>query len=372
MAGAVRQPIDVASLEKYIDRNVPEIKTPIDVKQFGYGQSNPTYLLTAADKAKFVLRKKPPGQLLSKTAHKVDREYRIIHALEKTDVPVPKAYCLCEDDAVIGTAFYIMEFLDGRIFEDPSLPKVKPEDRTKMWHSAIVTLAKFHRVDPTSVGLASFGKHSGFYNRQLNTFATISEAQAKTVDIETKEPVGKLPHYDELVAFFKDPKTQPQDRGTFVHGDYKIDNLVFHKTEPRVIGIIDWEMSTIGHPLSDLSNLLTPFSMAGRNAGLLGRVTSNDDFLPGRTRGLPPKEELIALYQQVAGWDPTFDLPWGEAFGLYRGSIILQGIAARYAVRQASSARAKEFGAGRVYMAELAWDLVQKAKSARGRASSKL
>ena len=131
-------------------------------------------------------------------------------------------------------------------------------------------------------------------------------------------------------------------------------------------------MSTIGHPLSDLSNLLTPFSMAGRNAGLLGRVTSNDDFLPGRTRGLPPKEELIALYQQVAGWDPTFDLPWGEAFGLYRGSIILQGIAARYAVRQASSARAQEFGAGRVYMAELAWDLVQKAKSARGRASSKL
>jgi len=158
MAGAVRQPIDINSLERYIDSNVPEIKTPLDIKQvgvymtmpsverearnflssdlpglqFGYGQSNPTYLLTSSNKQKYVLRKKPPGKLLSKTAHKVDREYRILHALENTDVPVPKTYCLCEDDSVIGTAFYIMEFLDGRIIEDPSLPGVSAEDRNKM------------------------------------------------------------------------------------------------------------------------------------------------------------------------------------------------------------------------------------------------
>ena len=121
------------------------------------------------------MREKPPGKLLSKTAHQVDREYRILHALEHTDVPVPKTYCLCEDDSVVGTAFYVMSFLDGRIFEDPALPDVTPEDRRNMWHSAVTTLAKFHRVDPKSVGLEKFGRQGGFYNRQLKTFATISE-----------------------------------------------------------------------------------------------------------------------------------------------------------------------------------------------------
>ena len=132
MAGEVRQPIDVASLERYISANVPEIQVPIDVKQFGYGQSNPTYQLTAKNGKKYVMRKKPPGTLLSKTAHKVDREYRIIHALEKTDVPVPRALCLCQDEKVIGTDFYIMEFLDGRIFEDPMIPGVSEKERTEM------------------------------------------------------------------------------------------------------------------------------------------------------------------------------------------------------------------------------------------------
>ena len=223
--------------------------------QFGYGQSNPTYLLADRNDKKFVLRKKPPGKLLSKTAHKVDREYRIIHALETTDVPVPKTYCLCEDEAVVGTPFYIMEFLDGRIFEDPTMPGVTASERTelylilfnipsfiltvKRWHDAIRTLAKFHRVSPKSVNLESFGKPSGFYNRQLKTFATISEAQAQAIDVDTKKPVEKIPHFEDMVKFFSNPKTQPKDRSTFIHGDYKIDNIVFHKTEPRVIGILE-------------------------------------------------------------------------------------------------------------------------------------
>jgi aminoglycoside phosphotransferase (APT) family kinase protein len=132
MAGAIRQPIDLDKLSKYIEKTVPQIVLPIDLKQFGFGQSNPTYQITAKDGQKFVMRKKPPGKLVSKTAHKVEREYRVIHALEKTDVAVPKAYCLCEDDSVIGTPFYIMEFLDGRIIEDASLPDVSPQDRTEM------------------------------------------------------------------------------------------------------------------------------------------------------------------------------------------------------------------------------------------------
>ncbi|GAM82753.1 hypothetical protein ANO11243_007390 [Dothideomycetidae sp. 11243] len=359
MAGAIRQKIDIAALEKYIDEHVPDLKTPLDVKQFGYGQSNPTYLLTSTkDGRKAVMRKKPPGKLLSKTAHKVDREYRIIHALEHTDVPVPKAFCLCEDDSVVGTPFYVMEFLDGRIFEDPTMPDVSPEERRALWHEAVTTLAKFHRVPPASVKLESFGKPSGFYNRQLATFKTVSEAQAKAVDIESKEAVGKIPHFDEMSAFFGDAKTQPKDRSGFVHGDYKIDNVVFHKTEPRVIGILDWEMSTIGHPLSDLSNLLTPFTVASSAlARKIGR--GSEAFLPGKTPGLPTMEECISWYRDVAGWDPTPDMTWGEAFGIYRGSIIMQGIGARYALRQASSAKALEYAENFKPFGEVAWALVE-------------
>ncbi|EDU50869.1 aminoglycoside phosphotransferase [Pyrenophora tritici-repentis] len=358
MAGTVRQPIDIASLERYISANIPEIKVPLDVKQFGYGQSNPTYQLTDNDGKKYVMRKKPPGQLLSKTAHRVDREYRIIHALEKTDVPIPRALCLCQDETVIGTDFYIMEFLDGRIFEDPAIPDVTPEERTKMWHSAITTLAKFHRVSPASVNLASYGKNSGFYNRQIATFNTISQSQAAAKDKETGMPVGKIPHQDDMVAFFSDPKTQPKDRATFVHGDYKIDNVVFHKTEPRVIGILDWEMSTIGHPLSDLNNVLQPYVTASSETAMtIGRA--HKGFQPGATPGLPSREQLVAWYSEVAGWDPRPDLTWGDAFSTYRGAVIMQGIAARYALRQASSAQAHEYAQQMAPFAEIAWSLVQ-------------
>ncbi|KAL5121198.1 hypothetical protein ACEQ8H_000666 [Pleosporales sp. CAS-2024a] len=378
MAGQVRQPIDMASLERYVAARVPEIKVPLDVKQFGYGQSNPTYQLTDKNGNKYVMRKKPPGQLLSKvgtareqktvqcqldvqTAHKVDREYRILHALEKTDVPVPKTFCLCQDETIIGTDFYIMEFLDGRIFEDPAIPGVTSEERTKMWHSAITTLAKFHCVSPASVNLSSYGKPSGFYNRQLVTFNTISESQAAARDQETGEPVGKIPHQDDMVAFFQDAATQPKDRATFIHGDYKIDNVVFHKTQPTVIGILDWEMSTIGHPLSDLNNLLAPYLTASSaKAKAIGRAHAA--FQPGATPGLPTRDQLVQWYSEVAGWDPRPDFTWGDAFTTYRTAIIMQGIAARYALRQASSAQAKSYGEMLKPYAEIAWDLVEEYK----------
>ncbi|KAL1971747.1 hypothetical protein VTN31DRAFT_1835 [Thermomyces dupontii] len=337
MTGPMRQPIDVSSLERYIDGHFPAIKTPLDVKQFGFGQSNPTYLLTAADGQKYVLRKKPPGKLLSKTAHMVEREYQIIHALKSTDVPVPKAYTLCEDSSVVGTPFYIMEFLDGRMFADPSFPGVRPDERQELWRSAIHTLAKLHRVDPKSVGLENFGKHSGFYDRQIATLSRVSHAQAQAVDVDTKEPVGELPYFEENVRFFSNKATQPRDRATLVHGDFKIDNLVFHKTEPRVIGILDWEMATIGHPLSDISNLTSPYYLNST------AEFSRETFRPGVVPGLPTRDECLAWYASEAGWDPRPEIRWGDAFFAFRSSVIMQGIAARYALRQASSARAGEY-----------------------------
>ena len=306
------------------------------------------------------MRKKPPGKLLSKTAHQVDREYRIIAALQDTDVPVPKAICLCEDDSIVGTPFYIMGFLNGRIFADPAIPDVSPEHRNAMWKSAVTTLAKFHSVPPKSVNMESFGRPNNFYNRQLKTFATLSVAQAKTKDIETGEPVGPIPHYDDMVKFFGNPATQPKDRGTFVHGDYKIDNMVFHPTEPYVIGILDWEMATIGHPLSDVVNLTAPWVSAGNPlAEAAGKA--NQSFKDGATPGLPTKAEVLKWYHEVVSWEfSQKEVTWGDAFGLYRGAIICQGIAARYAVRQASSPNAKEYGVQMRPFGIMAWSAVQK------------
>ncbi|MCJ1283733.1 hypothetical protein MMC26_003064 [Xylographa opegraphella] len=376
MAGPVRQPVNIECLSSYLEQNIPEIRLPISIKQFGFGQSNPTYQLTAADDVKYVLRKKPPGKLLSKTAHQVEREYRIIHALGKTNVPVPKTYGLCEDASVVGTPFYIMEFLDGRIFEDASFPGVTAAERREMWRSALLTLSSLHCTSPASASLSSFGKPSGFYNRQLKTLGTISIQQAQAIDIETGVQVGKIPHFDDMVAFFRDPETQPRDMGTLIHGDYKIDNLVYHKTEPRVIGILDWEMSTIGHPLSDLANILGPYTLAQPQPQLntsaknpfrpLIESRTNPAFLPNaNVPGLPSRDECIAIYAEAAGWDPrpkrkndTDESLWGDAFGVFRNSVIMQGIAARYALRQASSAQAQEIGALMRPFGEAAWALV--------------
>ncbi|MCJ1272477.1 hypothetical protein MMC21_000263 [Puttea exsequens] len=373
MAGVVRQEIDLETLSEYIESAVPDIRLPITIKQFGYGQSNPTYQLTAADGKRFVLRKKPPGKLLSKTAHQVDREFRIIRALDKTDVAVPKTYCLCEDSSIIGTAFYIMEFLDGRIFEDAAFPAVNAGERREMWREAVRTLAKLHRVAPTAVRLADFGKPSGFYDRQIKTFSSISASQAQAIDVDSKEPVGKIPHYDDTAAFLRDPHTQPQDRGTLIHGDYKIDNLVYHKTEPRVIGILDWEMSTIGHPLSDVSNLLSPYTFAVNppKSALFTRI--NPAFLPSsQTPGLPSREKCLEWYAEVAGWDPAPEADWGDVFATFRNSVIMQGIAARYAMRQASSEKAKETGDLMGPYGEFCWGLIAGWKEKQMRARARL
>ncbi|KAK6957429.1 hypothetical protein Daesc_000214 [Daldinia eschscholtzii] len=393
MAGEVRHPIDTAALERYIAQNVPEIKLPLDIKQFGFGQSNPTYQLTSPDNQRYVLRKKPAGKLLSQAAHKVEREHRVIAALQNTPVPVPRAYVLCTDPAVLGTPFYIMSFVDGRIIHDPSMPsEPAPSAREALWRAAVQSLAALHAVDPDSVGLANFGKKQGFYARQLATWSHICDVQARTVDVETKAPVGPIPHMPELVAFFADESLRPRDRATLVHGDYKIDNVVFARDEPRVAGILDWEMSTIGHPLSDLANLLNPFflvslsqsptfapSSSSKNntdkdaptqSEAIAAIT-NPGFLPGATPGLPTPSTIVSWYAAAAGWDPRPDeVAWACAFSVFRLAAICQGIAARVATRQASSADARRHAAAVGPLGEFAWELVRKEKERRGVAAT--
>lgn len=207
--------------------------------QFQFGQSNPTYQILSANGEKYVLRKRPPGKQISKLSHRVEREYQVLVALHNTNVPVPKPYIMCDDESIIGTPFYIMEFLDGRIFEDIGMPGVSAKDRATIWKDAVQVMINMHAIDPRDVGLETFGKANGFYKRQIRSWDAVSTSQAKVVNAKTKQPVGQLPYYDECMQFFKNETAQPRDRSCLVHGDFRIDNLMFHKTEPRVIGILE-------------------------------------------------------------------------------------------------------------------------------------
>jgi aminoglycoside phosphotransferase (APT) family kinase protein len=227
--------------------------------------------------------------------------------------------------------------------------------------------------------MENFGKSSGFYDRQIKTLGTISITQSKATDIETKKPVGNIPHFEDMIKFFSNKAEQPKDRATLIHGDYKIDNLVFHKTEPKVIGILDWEMATIGHPLSDLVNLAMPWSWSS-NVGLgsveqekikQGQGQVKKEFEPGVIPGLPSLQEVVRWYAEESGYDPSAELGWGNAFGGFRGSVIMQGIAARYALRQASGQTATEYAAQMVPYGEWTWSMVEKLKDGVGKGIKK-
>ncbi|CAG8437844.1 7988_t:CDS:2 [Funneliformis caledonium] len=332
---AVRLQIDTPKLEQYLSTKVSKFKIPLEVRQFKFGQSNPTYLLIDANKTRYVLRKKPPGALLSSTAHAVEREFRVLDALGKnTDVPVPKVYHLCEDNSILGTPFYVMEYLEGRIFEDILLLSLSPEDRHKCWYAVIDTLAKLHSVDYKAIGLSGYGKSSGFYTRQIRSLVKVSAAQAAVKDDSGNE-VGSLPRLDEMISWFK--RNLVDDEATIIHGDFKLDNLIFHPTEPRVIGILDWELSTIGHPLSDLANLLMSFYVKEGFELLIGLLDKPD--LP-----IPSADELIKTYCAKVG--RSYPIPrykFSIVFSFFRLAVITQGIAARIARNQASSTEAKKY-----------------------------
>ncbi|GJJ08605.1 hypothetical protein Clacol_002824 [Clathrus columnatus] len=344
--GNIRSKIDISKLNDYLSAKGSNfgITSPVMVEQF---KSNPTYFLTDVQGKRFVLRKKPVGQLISSTAHQIEREYRVLLALHAfntkptTDlssrVPIPRPITLCENSEVIGTPFYIMEYLEGRIFTDPHMPEVIASERRHYWLAAVRALCTLSTLSPADLGLLDFGPNSPYFPRQIKSMTRVSEAQAAVVDIETGKPVGQIPDFEKMITWFRNNLPDESKIGLrIVHGDYKLDNMVFHPTEARVIGILDWELCTLGSPLADLANLTQPWSV-DVNMTVSGsmRGFKNATYIPITMEEL--EREYCQLTRQAY---PIQEMTFVRSWMLFRLSIISQGIAARYARRQASSENA--------------------------------
>jgi len=331
-----RHRIDEARLDAWMREHVEGYQGPLTVLQFKGGQSNPTYRLNTPSRS-YVLRRKPFGKLLP-SAHAVDREFRVISALGKQGFPVAKAYALCTDDAVIGAAFYIMSMEEGRVFWDPTLPSLPREARRPIFEDKIRTLARLHQYDPQAIGLGDYGRPGNYFARQVDRWTK----QYRASETQT------IPEMDRLIEWL--PRTVPeQERVSVVHGDFRLDNMIFHATEPRVIAVLDWELSTLGDPLADFTYLLMQWIMPGLDGA---------DFA---ALGLPTMDEAAALYCEATGRAGISNLDWYFSYNLFRLAGILQGIAGRIRDGTAASDKAKESAARTVPLAQEAWSYAQKA-----------
>ena len=338
---AAAQELPLDRLQAWLRGHVEGFLGPLSAaERFAGGQSNPTYKLTATS-GEYVLRRKPPGPLLP-SAHAVDREFRVMRALADTPVPVPRVFALCEDDAVIGSAFYVMEHLDGRIFWDQRLPEIaSAADRLAMFDSMNRVIADLHGVDYAAVGLGEFGRPGNYMGRQIARWSRQYRAS------ET----GTIVAMDHLIEWLPE-HLPPEGAPAIVHGDYRMDNLIFHKTEPRVVGVLDWELSTIGDPLADFAYHVLTWRVTPE----LFRGLAGVDFA---ALGIPGEADYVAAYcrrtgrEAIAGWE--FYL----VYSLFRIAAILQGIAKRAIDGTAASADAAEQGKLARPLADQAWALAQ-------------
>jgi aminoglycoside phosphotransferase (APT) family kinase protein len=345
---APQHAFDVHKLDAYMREHVAGFSGTLAVEQFKGGQSNPTFKLSAGGK-NYVLRRKPPGVLLP-SAHAVDREFKVIRALAQTDVPVAKAYALCEDAAVLGTAFYIMDCVDGRILWDPLLPDYNNAQRGELYSELNRVMAALHSVNPDAIGLSDFGKAGNYIERQVARWAK----QYKAAETE------KIEAADALIQWL--PQYIPQgDEVAIVHGDYRFDNVIFHPTEPRILAVLDWELSTLGHPLVDFAYHCMTWRM-GTDAG---RGLAGAD-LP--SLGIPREAEYVALYMQRTGRKQAVSqAEWNYylVFNMFRLASILQGVAHRALQGNASSEHAAAAGKRARPLAEQAWALAQEIDASR-------
>ncbi len=332
---------DISSLEKYMHNHIDGFSGPLTVRQFTHGQSNPTFILNDANQ-KYILRKKPPGKLLP-SAHAVDREYRIISALQNTQVPLPKPYMLCEDEAVIGTAFYIMEFVQGRIFRDAIAADANnTSERTAIFDSVIETLAHIHQADWRALGLENYGKPGNYMARQVNRW-TKQYTASQTGDIESMNA---------LLEWL--PKNIPDDDTTTIaHGDFRLENLIIHPTEPRVIAVLDWELSTLGHPLADLAYNCMAYYLSSTENEKFGFKNHDLDAL-----GIPSERDYLKAYCNHTGRNEVPKWNFFVAFGMFRLAAIVQGVYKRGLDGIASSRDAKKYGAMVQQLSDIAWDIV--------------
>jgi len=330
---------DVGALQAYMQRSVDGFHGTLEVRQFVGGQSNPTFLLAAGGR-EYVMRKKPPGKLLA-SAHQVDREYRVISALAATDVPVPRAYALCDDESVIGSAFYIMEYVRGRIFRDPQVPGVAPVERAAIYDDMNSVLARLHKVDYTAVGLADYGKPGNYFARQIGRWSKQYEA-AKTDNVEPM---------DNLIAWLP-THIPPGDDTCIAHGDFRLENSIYHPTEPRMIAVLDWELSTLGHPLADLAYNCMLYHVNSPTQGTL----MNLDYA---AVGIPSESDYVAAYCRRTGRPGVEHWEFYVAFALFRLASIAQGVYKRGLDGNASSTQASMYGAVCAFLSQTAWAMVE-------------
>jgi aminoglycoside phosphotransferase (APT) family kinase protein len=330
---------DEDALDRYLQAHVDGYGGRLTVRQFEGGQSNPTFQLEAGDDL-YVLRKQPPGELLP-SAHQVDREYRVMKALEGTGVPVPRMKCLCEDPGVIGTKFYVMEMVPGRVFAETLLPSLTPPERRAIYLDLARVLAKLHSVDPGAVGLADFGRPGNYYERQIGRWTKQYEA-SKTEQIDAM---------DKLMAWL--PERIPEQGETvIVHGDYRLGNALIHPTEPRIVAVLDWELSTLGDGLADLGYICQDYHGDSYNdAGLTGVDLG--------ALGIPTEDELVAEYCRHAGREPIANWPFYVIYNMFRSASIIQGVYKRGLDGNASSEKALEYKDAARIRSEQAWALVE-------------